>query len=55
MENSNSRIVKVTEKDLPLYCPTPQMELWSMHPKVSLSLDEVEEAICPYCGTKYVR
>ena len=44
----------VTEKDLPLHCPMPDAPLWARHPRVFLDLPHEREALCPYCGTKYV-
>jgi len=46
---------EVTEKDLPLHCPLPDMSLWNSHPRVFLPLeDSVDGKIhCPYCGTEY--
>jgi uncharacterized Zn-finger protein len=44
---------KVTRDELPLSCPTPDMELWNMHPKVYLPIEKTREAVCPYCGARY--
>ena len=49
-----SRTVEVTEKDLPLHCPTPAAPLWARHPRVFLDVTKKGEMLCPYCGTKYV-
>jgi uncharacterized Zn-finger protein len=49
-----SRQVDVTEKDLPLHCPLPGSPLWARHPRVFLDVVKAHEALCPYCGTKYV-
>lgn len=49
-----SRTVEVTESDLPLHCPTPAAPLWARHPRVFLNVTKQREALCPYCGTKYV-
>jgi uncharacterized Zn-finger protein len=46
--------VEVTAGDLPLHCPTPSMMLWNTHPRVYLPIQKTGEALCPYCGTKYV-
>ena len=46
--------VEVTEKDLPLHCPTPAMQVWNMHPRVFLDVAKSGEMLCPYCGTRYV-
>lgn len=48
-----SRYVEVTEDDLPLHCPTPQMALWNAHPRVFLPIEQTGEGLCPYCGTLY--
>lgn len=47
-------LVEVSEKDLPLHCPTPAMSLWNAHPRVFLDIERSGEAMCPYCGTRYV-
>ena len=44
----------VTEQDLPLCCPTPEMTLWNMHPRVYLPIEKTGKATCPYCGAQYV-
>ncbi len=46
--------VEVDPKDLPVHCPNPAMPLWSSHPRVYLDLATTGEAMCPYCGTRYV-
>ncbi len=43
----------VTEADLPLSCPMPQMYLWNSHPRVYLPLAETGWAKCPYCSAEY--
>lgn len=56
-ENSakdQSRIVQISQTDLPLHCPTPDAPLWQMHPRVFLDVAKTGEALCPYCGTRYV-
>jgi uncharacterized Zn-finger protein len=40
-------------RDLPAYCPNPQMPIWSGHPRVFLDVGSTGEAKCPYCGTLY--
>ncbi|MSQ49517.1 MAG: zinc-finger domain-containing protein [Betaproteobacteria bacterium] len=32
----------------------PGAPLWSRHPRVFLNVLEHGEALCPYCGTKYL-
>lgn len=46
---------EVTNKDLPLYCPMPNMSLWNSHPRVFLPIQDAPEGQvkCPYCGTIY--
>ena len=46
--------IKVTRKDLPLSCPRPQDALWNMHPRVYLPIETKVEAVCPYCGARYL-
>jgi uncharacterized Zn-finger protein len=45
----------VSRKDLPLSCPLPDAEVWDMHPRVYLPIEDEpdHEATCPYCGAKY--
>lgn len=47
------RVIEVTAADLPLHCPTPEMALWSAHPRVFLPIEKTGEVLCPYCGTLY--
>ena len=47
-------VVTVKPSQLPVFCPNPAMPLWSSHPRVFLDVAETGEAMCPYCGTKYV-
>ncbi|PWB52664.1 MAG: zinc-finger domain-containing protein [Nitrosomonadales bacterium] len=53
LADNTHRYIEVTPEDLPLHCPTPEMALWSSHPRVYLPLEEKGEALCPYCGTLY--
>ena len=39
---------EVTEEDLPLSCPMPQMYLWNSHPRVYLPIQQTGWAKCPY-------
>lgn len=54
MSADTARQVEVTQKDLPLHCPVPGAPLWSRHPRVFLDVVARGEALCPYCGTKYI-
>ena len=46
--------VLVCAADLPAFCPNPAMPLWSSHPRVFLDVADEGEAMCPYCGTRYL-
>jgi uncharacterized Zn-finger protein len=46
--------IKVSRADLPLSCPRPDDEVWNMHPRVYLPIEKTGEAVCPYCGARYV-
>ena len=48
------RPVEVTAAELPLHCPLPSQKLWNSHPRVFLPIEKTGEALCPYCGTRYV-
>lgn len=43
----------VTQKDLPLSCPMPNMRLWDAHPKVYLPIEDTGHEVCPYCDAEY--
>ncbi len=49
-----SQPIRVQRSELPLACPRPQDSLWNMHPRVYLPIEKTGEAVCPYCGAKYV-
>ena len=49
-----SSLVELTAAELPAHCPNPKMPLWSSHPRVYLDVADTGEALCPYCGTRYV-
>jgi uncharacterized Zn-finger protein len=51
---NKERLIEVTAVDLPLHCPMPAMLLWNAHPRVFLPIEKTGEALCPYCGTRYV-
>jgi uncharacterized Zn-finger protein len=44
---------EITQNDLPLSCPMPNMYLWDAHPKVFLPIEETGVFSCPYCNTEY--
>ncbi len=53
-EKRSLKYQEILNEDLPLACPTPKMTLWNAHPRVYLPIEETGQAICPYCGTKYI-
>ncbi len=48
------RVVKISRDHLPLSCPLPEEEVWNLHPRVYLPIEATGEAVCPYCGTRYL-
>ncbi len=48
------RRYEVGPGDLPLHCPLDSMSLWNSHPRVFLPIEEHGEAVCPYCGAKFI-
>jgi len=52
--DNREREITVTAAELPLHCPTPAQVLWNAHPRVFLPIEKTGEALCPYCGTRYV-
>jgi len=50
----DNRQIEVTADDLPLHCPMPSMSSWNGHPRVYLPIEATREALCPYCGTRYI-
>ncbi|WP_295405013.1 zinc-finger domain-containing protein [uncultured Thiocystis sp.] len=48
--------IQVSRKDLPLSCPPPDAPVWNLHPRVYLPIEDEPhgEAVCPYCGARYV-
>ncbi len=44
----------VHRNELPLSCPTNEMELWNAHPKVYLPIEKTGVEVCPYCGARFV-
>jgi uncharacterized Zn-finger protein len=51
---NTARRIEVSAQDLPLHCPMPDMLLWNAHPRVFLPIEQTGEALCPYCGTRYI-
>ncbi len=48
---SAESMIEVGREDLPLSCPRDQV--WNLHPRVYLPLEQSGEAVCPYCGAHY--
>ncbi|MCB2262472.1 MAG: zinc-finger domain-containing protein [Candidatus Thiosymbion ectosymbiont of Robbea hypermnestra] len=46
-------VIEIGREALPLSCPRPQDEVWNLHPRVYLPLEQSGEAACPYCGAHY--
>ncbi|KTD64383.1 zinc-finger domain-containing protein [Legionella spiritensis] len=44
----------VHRRDLPLSCPTDEMQLWNAHPKVYLPIEKTGQETCPYCGSRFI-
>ncbi|MFA6302492.1 MAG: zinc-finger domain-containing protein [Legionella sp.] len=44
----------VHKHELPLSCPTDDMQLWNAHPKVYLPIEKTGVEVCPYCGSRFV-
>lgn len=53
MNTTELPIVELAAKDLPAFCPNPNMPVWNHHPRVFLDVAHTGEAMCPYCGTRY--
>ena len=55
--SEQANVIEVTAAELQgpgvVFCPNPNMALWSSHPKVYVDLSHNGEGKCPYCGTLY--
>jgi uncharacterized Zn-finger protein len=49
----DKRRYEVTNADLPLSCPMPDMQLWDAHPRVYLPIVKKGHVTCPYCDAEY--
>lgn len=45
---------EVTNTDLPLSCPMPNMRLWDAHPRVYLEIEHTGHVTCPYCSAEFI-
>lgn len=50
---ASGNVIEVSATDLPLHCPTPDMALWNSHPRVSIPVEKLGVARCPYCSALY--
>ena len=48
------KAIRLAAKDLPLSCPREGVDVWNLHPKVYLPIEEEGEVVCPYCGNHFV-
>jgi len=52
---NTERFIVISDKDLPLRCPMPNMLSWNSHPRVFLEIEKesTKQITCPYCSTIY--
>lgn len=48
-----AELIELSADELPAVCPHASMPLWASHPRVFLEVVNENEAMCPYCGTRY--
>jgi len=55
LKDNLSKAINIVPEQLPLCCPTPEMVVWSSHPRVYLDIEGTVDGklVCPYCSTKY--
>lgn len=53
-QGCTEQMVVLSEKELPLSCPTSNERVWDAHPRVYLPIEQLGEVVCPYCGVKYM-
>lgn len=51
---SSKKPYLIHKSDLPLSCPTKDMEVWNAHPKVYLPIESLGEVTCPYCSSHFI-
>ena len=51
---NTEKVYHVKRSDLPISCPTKEMAVWNSHPKVYLPIEKTGEAVCEYCGAKFI-
>lgn len=50
----SNKVYHLTKQALPLSCPTKNMSVWNMHPRIYLAIEKTGHTMCPYCGTKFI-
>lgn len=45
--------IALSPADLPAVCPAAALARWAWHPRVFLDVVNQNEAMCPYCCTRY--
>ena len=55
LQENTKKHIEITENDLPLSCPMPNMQSWNSHPRVFLEIEKEpnHQITCPYCSTIY--
>jgi len=48
------KIYHVKASELPISCPTKDMDTALSHPRVFLNLSKTGQAVCQYCSTQFV-
>jgi len=51
---NTEKVYHVKSSDLPISCPGKDIAVWNSHPKVYLPIEKTGEAVCEYCGAKYI-
>ena len=51
---NTEKVYHVKRSELPISCPTKEMAVWNSHPKVYLPIEKTGEAVCEYCGAKFI-
>lgn len=48
--------IRISRAELPLSCPLPGTQVWNLHPRVYLRIEDSADgaASCPYCGARYL-
>lgn len=49
----DTKVINVDKKDLPLFCPAKNENLFSSHPRIFLDIKKTGKVSCPYCSATY--